>query len=78
MNHLTMQQFEDCGFKVKKSYTHDEWITQIREKGNICIETTWKQTGEFESQEMYIANTNVNFGVDELKTLDKILNNENS
>lgn len=75
MAHLTMQELEDLGFKVVKSYTHDEYMTQRRKKGVITVETTWKKTGEFESQELFIDEIDwFNFSFHELVVLDLILN----
>jgi len=73
--HLTMQQLEDMGFEIVKSYEHDNFMTQRRKKGIIEIETTWKKTGEFEIQDLTIEEINCEpFTPDEIKTLDAILN----
>lgn len=75
MTHLTMQELEDLGFKIVKSYTYDEFMTQRRKKGVITVETTWKKAGEFESQDLTIEEDFwINFESNELKILDKILN----
>ena len=75
MKHLTMQQLEDLGFELVKSYEHDHFITQRRVKGNLQVETTWQKTGEFESQDLTIDEVNcINFTAKELKQLDKIIN----
>ena len=52
--HLTMQELEDLGFEMQRSYTHDEWTTQVRKKGCITIETTYVLSGAFVSQEVKI------------------------
>jgi hypothetical protein len=54
MNHLTMQQLEDLGFEVVKSDYCDSFMWQRRKhkKHDIWIETTWKRSGEFVSQEI--------------------------
>jgi hypothetical protein len=49
-----MSELEEYGFKVVKSYEHDDFMTQRRRNRCITIETTWKKTGEFESQEFQI------------------------
>ena len=54
MRHLTMQQLHDLGFKIVKSYTHDNFKTQRTRKGCITVETTWTDKGDFESQEIQI------------------------
>ena len=54
MNHLSMQELNDLGFEVVKSYTHDNFMTQRRRKGCITVETTWTDEGEFESQDIQI------------------------
>ena len=75
MKHLTMSQLEAMNFEIIKSYEHDEWLTQIRQKGCIKIETTWLKTGEFVSQELMIQQAEIsNFGKFNLEILDKILN----
>lgn len=57
MEHLTMQQLEDLGFTVVKSYVKDELMTQRRQRGSLIIETTWRTTGEFVSQKIKTTNT---------------------
>ena len=54
MNHLTMQQLEDLGFRVVKSDHCDNFIWQRRKhkKHDIWIETTWKRSGDFHLQEI--------------------------
>lgn len=74
MGYLTMQQLKSCGFKAKRTHNWGANKVQLHEKGNIQIETTSTNKGEVVTQEMYIANIDVNFGVEDLKTLDKILN----
>jgi hypothetical protein len=74
--HLTMQELEDLGFKVTKSYEHDQYVTQRRKKGLIEVETTWDMpSGKFESQDLTIEEVNcISFKKKYLKKLDKILN----
>ena len=54
MNHLSMKELYDLGFKVVKSYEHDNFMTQRRRKGCITVETTWTDEGDFESQDIQI------------------------
>ena len=75
MKHLTMQELENMGFEIVKSYTHDEYMTQRRRKGVITVETTWLQTGEFQTQDLTIDEMFIDgFGKSDLLMLDKILN----
>lgn len=75
MKHLTMSELTNLGFELVKSYTHDEWITQRRKKGCIYVETSWKKTGEFETQDLWIDEVSLDkFTKKELIQLDKILN----
>lgn len=74
MNHLTMQQLEDLGFGIVKSYVHDDFMTQIRRKGKLIIETTWKKNGEFVSQEVTFVEGYINVNAEQVLKLDEILN----
>ncbi len=75
MKHLTMSKLEESGFEIVKSYEHDEWMTQRRQKGCITVETTWLKTGEFVSQDLWIDDAELDkFTKKELITIDKILN----
>ena len=79
MKNITMSQLEQLGFKVVKSYTHDEYVTQRRNKGCITIETTWELTqgGKFVSQDAIIENEYFeHFSYEDLQVLDAILNNQ--
>jgi hypothetical protein len=70
-----MSQLEALNFEIIKSYEHDDWVTQRRQKGCITIETTWLKTGEFVSQDLMIEHAEIsNFGKFNLEILDKILN----
>jgi len=74
---ITMQEFEELGFEIVKSYTHDHFITQRRRKGQIQVETTWRK-GDFKqvSQDIMIDETYLEkFNKSDLKFLDSILNN---
>lgn len=73
MSHLTMQELETLGFKVTKSYTHDDYMTQRRCKGCITIETTW-QDYEFVSQDVQIDGEVRELKPRDIVVLDKILN----
>jgi hypothetical protein len=44
MNYLTMSELEALGFEIVKSYEHDEWMTQRRQKGCNCFALRWKLT----------------------------------
>ena len=75
MKYLTMSKLEELGFIIVKSYEHDEWMTQRRQKGCITVETTWLKTGEFVSQDLWIDDAELDkFTKKELITIDKILN----
>lgn len=55
-----MQQLEDLGFKIQRSYVlHDDTkkvvsLTRLMINGNINIDTTFAYSGEFISQEILI------------------------
>ena len=72
--HLTMQELEDLGFELQRSYTHDEWTTQVRKKGCITIETTYKLSGAFVSQEVKIESDFIGLTFPKILMLDAILN----
>lgn len=72
--HLTMQELEDLGFELQKSHTHDEWTTQVRKKGCITIETTYKLSGAFVSQEVKIESDFIGLTFPKILMLDAILN----
>ena len=75
MKNLTMSQLEAMNFEIIKSYEYDYWVTQIRQKGCIKIETTWLKTGELMCQELMIEQAEIsNFSKSNLEILDKILN----
>lgn len=74
MSHFTMQQLEDLGFELIKSYTHDGFMTQQRKKGKLIIETTWRKSGEFQSQEVEFTEDFEELTPDQIIQLDKILN----
>ena len=79
MKNITMSQLEELGFKVVKSYTHDEYVTQRRTKGCRTIETTWELTqgGKFVSQDAIIETEYFeHFSYKDLQVLDAILNNQ--
>jgi hypothetical protein len=75
MEHLTMSELESLGFEIVKSYEHDEWMTQRRQKGCITVETTWLKSGEFVTQDLWVdESVKDEFTIYELTILDKILN----
>lgn len=75
MKHLTMSELEKLGFKVTKSYAHDEYMTQRRCKGCITVETTWTRLGEFVSQDLQIDDGEWRIlKARDIVVLDKILN----
>ena len=75
-SHLTMSELEKLGFKIIKSYVHDDWTTQKRKKGRITVDTTYHlKSGKFESQEFQIDYGEWReFLPEKLEELDKILN----
>lgn len=74
-----MQQLEDLGFEIVKSYTYDNFVTQRRVKGILQVETTWRfPEGDFVSQDLTIDEVNcINFTLHELNFLDLFLNKAN-
>ena len=72
--HLTMQELEDLGFELQRSYTHDEWTAQVRKKGCITIETTYKLSGAFVSQEVKIESDFLKMTFPKILMLNAILN----
>ena len=74
---LTMTRLDGLGFEVIKSYEHDHFITQIRRKGNITVETTWdkNQGHKVVSQDFTIENGSYDLISElELNCLDSIFN----
>ena len=75
--HLTMQELEDLGFELQRSYvTNDEWTTQIRKKGVMTIETTYKLSGEFVCQEVKIESDFKTLTFPKILMLHAILNDK--
>ena len=72
--HLTMQELADLGFELQRSYTHEEWTTQVRKKGCMTIETTYKLSGAFVSQEVKIESDFLDLAFPKILMLDAILN----
>ena len=74
-SHLTMQQLEDLGFELIKSYTHDNFVTQRRVKKVLEVETTYRMSsGIFVSQELFIKESYMkDFTANELKLLIETL-----
>jgi hypothetical protein len=54
MNHLTMQQLEDLGFEAIMMGGQGDYLWESRKhkKHPIWIQTTWKKSGVFHSQEI--------------------------
>lgn len=81
--HLTMQQLENLGFKLEKSYVINNtdkeplYITQVRSNGQLTIETTWQFGGEFFNQKIKINSNYIELlELDNLtKKIFEILNN---
>lgn len=71
-NHLTMQQLEDLGFEVMKSKHEYFRIIQYRKKGDILVETVWRETGEFISQHFFIEKRTLS--IEDMQQLDKLIN----
>ena len=72
--HLTMQELEDLGFELQRSYPHDEWTTQVRKKGVMTIETTYKLSGAFVCQEVKIESDFLKLSFPKILMLDELLN----
>ena len=72
---MTMSELEELGFKVVKSYEHDNFVTQRRKRGCMTIETTWDMDkGHRVSQDMVIDETYIDSPTKEqLKSLIEIL-----
>lgn len=76
-NYLTMQELEDLGFEIVKSYRYDFFTTQVRQKGIITIETTYNlKTGDFESQETKVEDGFMMLSRNDIVQLDKIINHD--
>ena len=71
-----MQELEDLGSELERSYTHDEWTTQVRKKGCITIETTYKLSGPFVSQEVKIESDFLKMTFPKILMLNAILNDK--
>jgi hypothetical protein len=70
---LTMQSLHDLGFGLIRSYPHDEFITQVYEKGRLKVERTFKNY-TIHSQEVIIGGEYFEVDFQKLVLLDKILN----
>jgi hypothetical protein len=70
---LTMQSLHDLGFKLIRSYPHDEYITQVYEKGRLKVERTFKNY-TIHSQEVIIGGEYFDVDFQKLVKLDKLLN----
>ena len=57
---MTMSELEKLGFKVVKSYEHDNFVTQRRKRGCMTIETTWDNNKGYRVyQDMVIDKTHI-------------------
>jgi hypothetical protein len=70
---LSMQSLHDLGFELIRSYPHDEFITQIYEKGRLKVERTFKNH-TIHSQEVIIGGEYFDIDFKKLVKLDKLLN----
>lgn len=76
MKHLTMQQLHELGFEVEKAGHTDNFMWQRRKNGFIEVETTWKKSGVFHSQEVKITSGWIEMETEKLTELLKILKDE--
>ena len=72
--HLTMQELADLGFKLQRSYQTEGYTAQVRKKGCMTIETTYKLSGAFVSQEVKIESDFLDLAFPKILMLDAILN----
>ena len=72
--HLTMQELEDLGFELERSYPTEGETTQVRKKGCMTIETTYVLFGPFVSQEVKIESNFLKMTFPKILMLDAILN----
>lgn len=73
--HLTMQELNELGFEIERSYiTEGIWTTQVRKKGCMTIETTYKISGAFVSQKVKIESDFKELKFPKILMLDAILN----
>jgi hypothetical protein len=70
---LSMQSLHDLGFGLIRSYPHDEFITQVYEKGRLKVERTFKNY-EIHSEEVIIGGEYFEVDFQKLVKLDKLLN----
>jgi hypothetical protein len=72
---LSMQSLHDLGFELIRSYPHDEFITQIYEKGSLKVERTFKNY-TIHSEEVIIGGEYFNVDFKKLVMLDELLNDK--
>ena len=70
---LTMQSLNDLGFELVRSYPHDEYITQVYEKGRLRVERTFENY-TIHSEEVIIGGEYFDVTWEKLVLLDKLLN----
>ena len=70
---LTMQSLHDLGFELVRSYPHDEYITQVYEKGRLRVERTFENY-TIHSEEVIIGGEYFDVTWESLVLLDKLLN----
>lgn len=69
-----MQELHDLGFEVQKSFENDHFITKVRKKGDMTIETTWMRTAEFVYQEVKIDMDFKKMNFEKILLIDAVLN----
>jgi hypothetical protein len=70
---LSQQSLHDLGFGLIRSYPHDEYITQIYEKGRLKVERTFKNY-TIHSEKVIIGGEYFDIDFQKLVKLDKLLN----
>jgi hypothetical protein len=72
---ISMQSLHDLGFGLIRSYPHNEYITQIYEKGRLKVERTFKNY-TIHSEEVIIGGEYFDVDFKKLVMLDKLLNDK--
>jgi len=70
---ISMQSLHDLGFGLIRSYPHNEYITQIYEKGRLKVERTFKNY-KIHSEEVIIGGEYFDIDFKKLVMLDELLN----
>ncbi len=68
-----MQSLHDLGFELVRSYPHDEYITQVYEKGRLKVERTFVNY-TIHTEEVIIGGEYFDVTFKSLVMLDKLLN----